>query len=308
MEHLQLHQAIGFVTPLRFPGGKRKVFPFFRDLIEHNNLVGAHYIEPFAGGAGLALSLLVSGYVKEIHLNDLDVAIYALWKTVLEEPEELCERIKAVTLDITTWKQQREVIEHPEQHSKIDVALAALFLNRTNRSGILRGGIIGGLGQSGKWRMDARFNKEGIIKRIRLIADYKDNIRIYNQDAIQFLEVLHQNIFSTEKCLVYADPPYYVKGRTLYYNYYNAEDHHRLAQAMQNLICPWVVSYDDVDDVYALYRGVSHLRYRLHYTAQTRKRGGEVMFFHGLEIPAIDQSRKRWQPMYISESSVFIQA
>ena len=308
MERLQRRQTIGFVTPLRFPGGKRKVFPFFRDVIEHNDLLDAHYVEPFAGGAGLALSLLVSRYVKVVHLNDLDVAIYAFWRTVLEEPEELCRRIEEVSVDVATWKQQREVIEYPERYSEVDMAFATLFLNRTNRSGILRGGVIGGLGQAGEWKIDARFNKDEIIRRIRLIAAYKGNIRVYSQDAIQFLEDLPQWIPLTEKCLIYADPPYYAKGHTLYYNHYSAEDHQSLAQAMQELVYPWVVSYDDVDDVYALYQSASHLRYRLHYTAQTRRRSGEVMFLHGLELPSLDQNGKRWRPMYISEPSTFIQA
>jgi len=308
MEHLQRRQAIGFVTPLRFPGGKRKIFPFFRDVIEHNGLLDAHYVEPFAGGAGLALSLLISGYVKVVHLNDFDVALYAFWKTVLEDPDELCKRTKEVPVDIATWKRQREVIEYPEQYSELDVAFATLFLNRTNRSGIMRGGVIGGLEQTGEWKVDARFNKDEIIRRIRLIATHKDNIRVYNYDAIQFLGNLPQWIPATEKCLIYADPPYYAKGHTLYYNHYDAEDHQHLAQAMQNLVYPWVVSYDDVNDVCALYPNTPHFRYQLHYTAQTRKRSGEVMFFHGLGFPSCIEKEKRWRPMYISEPSSFVRS
>jgi len=307
MERLQQrHQTIGFVTPLRYPGGKRKVFPFFRDLIEHNGLLGAHYVEPFAGGAGLALSLLISGYVKVVHLNDLDVTIYTFWKTVLEEPEELCRRIKEASVDVATWKRKREVIEHPERYSEVDVAFATLFVNRTNRSGILRGGVIGGLAQAGKWKIDVRFNHDELIRRIRRIATYKDYIGVYNQDAIQFLTDLPQWIPAAEKRLVYADPPYYAKGHTLYYNHYSAEDHVRLAQAMRELVCPWVVSYDDVDGVYNLYQGIPHLRYQLHYTAQTRRRSGEVMFLHSLVLPSLDNVR-RWRPMHVPESSPFAQ-
>jgi len=306
MEHLQRRQAIGFVTPLRYPGGKRKLFPFFRDLIEHNGLIGAHYVEPFAGGGGLALSLLISGYVEVIYLNDLDMAIYAFWKVVLEKPEELCRRVREVFIDVTTWKRQREIIEHLEQYSEVDIAFATLFLNRTNRSGILRGGIIGGLEQAGKWKMDARFNREELIRRIRRIADYKGRIRVYNQEAIQFLGDISQQALASEKCLIYADPPYYAKGHTLYYNHYQAEDHQHLAQAMQNLPCPWVVSYDDVNAVYELYQGTPYLRYQLHYTAQTRRRSGEVMFLHGLVLPPLNE--KLWRPMYVSESSTCVQA
>ncbi|HEC35170.1 MAG TPA: DNA adenine methylase [Anaerolineae bacterium] len=309
MEHLQQRrQAIGFVTPLRYPGGKRKLFPFFCDLIEHNNLSGAHYVEPFAGGAGLALSLLVSGCVKVVHLNDLDVAIYTFWKTVLEETEELCRRIEEVPIDVTTWERQREIIEQPDQHTEVDVAFATLFLNRTNRSGILRGGIIGGKEQTGKWKMDARFNREELIRRIRRISAYKDRIKVYNQEAIQFLQSISQYVPASEKSLIYADPPYYAKGHTLYYNHYRPNDHWRLAQTMRNLSCPWVVSYDDVEAVYEFYQGTYYLRYQLHYTAQTRRRSGEVMFLQGLVLPPIEEKGKWWRPMYVVGSSARVQA
>ncbi len=308
MEHLQRRQAIGFVTPLRYPGGKRKLFSFLCDLIEHNGLRGAHYVEPFAGGAGLALSLLMSDCVKVIHLNDLDVAIYTFWKVVLEAPEELCKQIRETAVDVATWERQREVIEHPDQYSAIEVAFATLFLNRTNRSGILRGGIIGGKKQDGKWKMDARFNKGELIRRIRRIALYRDRIRVYNQEAIQFLQNIFQWVPTSEKCLIYADPPYYAKGHTLYYNHYQAKDHQRLAQTMRNLACPWIISYDDVDAVYDLYQNIPYLRYQLHYTAQTRRRSGEVIFYHGLTLPPL-ANRKLWYPMYvISESSTCIKA
>lgn len=284
-----------FVTPLRFPGGKRKLFAFFHDLIAHNGLHGADYVEPFAGGAGLALSLLVSGYVKCIHLNDIDVATSTFWKVVLDAPEELCRRIEAIPVDMATWKRQREVIQNPARYADIDIALATLFLNRTNRSGILRGGPIGGLDQAGEWKINARFNKDEIVRRIRLIAAFKEKIRVYNQDAVQFLEHLPQWIPRTEKTLVYADPPYYSKGRRLYHHCYQPDDHRRLAQVIKRLPYPWVVSYDDVDEIYALYPNVPYLRYWLHYTAQVRRRGQEVMFFNNLEIPHIEQG-EFWRP------------
>ena len=296
------HQAIGFVTPLRYPGGKRKLYPFFRDLLMHNNLVGSHYIEPFAGGAGLALSLLLSGYVKVVHLNDLDVAIYTFWKTVLEHTEDLCKRIETIPLDIATWEHQREVIKHPERYTEIEVALATLFLNRTNHSGILRGGVIGGKEQAGKWKMDARFNRGELMRRIRRIASYKDKIGVYNYEALEFLQHISSSEPASKKMIIYADPPYYAKGHTLYYNHYQHSNHQRLGEVMRELPFPWVISYDDVKPVYEFYRDMPYLRYQLYYTAQSRRRSGEVMFFQNLEIPPVEDKR-RWHPMYVLEFS-----
>jgi len=290
---------LGFVTPLRYPGGKRKLLNFFSSLIKENDLFGVNYVEPFAGGAGLALSLLMLGYVKTIYLNDLDFAIYTFWKIVIEQPDKLCGKIEEAPVVPSFWIQQRDILKDPKQHNELDVAFATLYLNRTNRSGILRGGPIGGLQQKGKWKMDARFNKKELINRIQKISKFRDKIKVSNQEATDFLLRIAQKIPNARDRLIYADPPYFTKGKRLYFNSYSLQDHRRLAEILRKLSGPRLVSYDEAPSVYALYQGVPFLRYQLHYTAQARQRSGEVMFFWDLNIPPLSNARS-WHPMLLS--------
>ena len=69
-----------YKTPLRYPGGKQRLAPFIRELLTANNLLGTEYAEPYAGGAGIAMELLINGEVSRIHLNDKDYAVYCFWR------------------------------------------------------------------------------------------------------------------------------------------------------------------------------------------------------------------------------------
>jgi DNA adenine methylase len=274
------------LSPLRYPGGKAKLANFAHDLIVTNGLSDGHYVEPYAGGASVALSLLINEYISHVHLNDLDRSIFAFWHSVLNDPDVLCQRIKTATLSTTAWKRQRGVQVSSNKSSLSKLGFSTLYLNRTNRSGIINsGGIIGGAAQRGKWKLDARFYKDTLIRRIQAIAAYRDRITLSNLDAATFLERLIPML--PPKTLLYLDPPYYVKGkRRLYANYYEHSDHARIAHLLANCKLPWIVSYDDVKEIRSLYRGHRHLKYRLQYTAHERYEGSEVMFFsHNLALP-----------------------
>lgn len=274
-----------YFTPLRYPGGKAKIAPFFRALIESNSLADGEYVEPYCGGAGIALDLLFHEYVSRVHLNDVDRMVNLFWNVVLADTESLCRRIRDTKLSVTTWKRQREIIRNPAGKSEIDCAFAFLLLNRTNRSGIIRGGVIGGLDQSGPWKIDARFNGPELIRRIKKIARYRERIVVTCTDAMKFLKI-SQRTFG-EKALVYLDPPYFQSGRRLYTNSYDKTDHAHLAKmVLKRLRRNWVVSYDNVAEILRLYRGVRRRVYSLSYSAAEKKRGNEVMFFSAdLTIP-----------------------
>lgn len=212
-----------FSTPLRYPGGKGKLTNYLVKLIDINMLDGCEYVEPYAGGAGVAINLLLSNKASNIHLNDLNNAIYCFWKSVLDDTEHLCYLIENTSVNMDEWYKNKEIINNQDQHSSIEIGFATFFLNRTNRSGILLGGVIGGKEQLGKWKLDARFNKGNLISRINKISECKKNIHLYNQDAKEFLS----STVSTfpKNTLIYLDPPYYVKGKGLYQNHYRHDDH-----------------------------------------------------------------------------------
>ena len=216
---------MAFTSPLRYPGGKLRIAGFIQAICDCNDLHNC-YIEPFAGGASIALNLLLYGTVDKVVLNDKDKSIYAFWYSILFHTDELCSLIQNCPIDIDTWHEQKSIQNNKEYESLLSLGFSTLYLNRTNRSGILSAGVIGGLRQAGIYKMDCRFNKDVIIKKISSIAKFKEHIALYNLDAIDLLDLMRAQ--SNEHNLFYLDPPYYEKGSCLYMNHYNHSDHERL--------------------------------------------------------------------------------
>lgn len=266
-----------FSTPLRYPGGKGKFSNFVKQVFETNDLLDGHYVEPFAGGAGVALDLLFNEFASHIHINDLDPAVYSFWKAATEKTEDLCKVIHDTPVTIENWHRQKAVLNNLSAYSTLEVAFATFFLNRTNRSGILKAGVIGGKEQSGKWKLDVRFNKDDLTRRIQMIGRYKNRIHVYNKDAVDLLTTVVPEL--PKKTLVYLDPPYYVKGQGLYRNFYRHDDHVEIARTLSSVSHPWIVSYDNVPQIKEIYSSYRTDEYFLSYTAQEKKKGAEVMIY-----------------------------
>jgi len=273
-----------FYSPLRYPGGKAKLARYFKNLILQNNLKRGTYIEIYAGGASIALSLLIENYVSKIIINDNDKSIYTLWYSILNHPRALCNLIKRTPLTIDVWKKQKEIQKNKEKldlnkkQNILKLGFSTLFLNRTNRSGIINAGVIGGLNQNGKWKIDARFNKENLIKKIKLISRYKNKIKLYNLDAIKLINKIKNRV--PKKTLIYLDPPYYCKGKELYMNYYDYENHKQIAETIKGLTnVKWVLTYDDVGPINSLYRGFDNYSYLLNYSVANSGKGKELIIF-----------------------------
>jgi DNA adenine methylase len=265
-------------SPLRYPGGKSSLSGFMRCVFAMNDLCDGEYAEPYCGGAGVALNLLINEFVSKIHLNDVDPAIHAFWWSVLNNTDALCRRIVNVKLSIATWRRQHSIMERPSEHSAEELGFAAFFMNRVNRSGILAAGPIGGFAQLGEWGMDARFNRRVLCRLIETVATFKDRISLTKLDAIDFISRKASKM--GRRSLIYFDPPYVVKGKRLYKNSYTSEDHTRIADAVRGLTQPnWIVSYDDVPLINDLYSGFRSSTYQINYSANYRSAGGEVMFF-----------------------------
>ncbi|PTP58784.1 DNA methyltransferase [Vibrio splendidus] len=269
---------MAFYTPLRYPGGKGKLAYYLKALIEENNLHDGHYVEPFAGGAGVALELMFEEYVRHIHINDLDVAIYSFWFSVINHTEELCALINDTPVTIEEWHRQKAILADEENQSPLSLGFATFFLNRTNRSGILKAGVIGGKAQAGQWKLNVRFNKQELTRRIQRIADYRDRINVYNLDTAHMLETELAQL--PRDTLIYLDPPYYMKGQGLYRNFYNHDNHVQIREILDTITDkPWIVSYDnasEIDEIYSAYR--KH-NFDLQYTAQTKRVGSETMIY-----------------------------
>lgn len=288
-------------SPLRYPGGKSKIAPLIRLIIQNNQEQNITYIEPFAGGAGVALDLLLSGAVKQIVINDYDKAIYSFWRSLKESPQDLIDRIQNIPLTIDEWRHQKEIYNTQNKIYSVDLGFAAFYLNRTNRSGILTAGPIGGYKQTGNYLMDARYNRAILIQRIEEIVKYRKQIAIYNKDIRSFINnIIPRYPISS---FVYFDPPYYVNGQRLYKNALSPSDHSKIASSIiNNVNCQWIITYDDVPELRAIYTGFPQRRYTLNYSAANKGKGTELMIFKSEKlIPASEEIQACMPEFHLSK-------
>lgn len=279
------------MSPLRYPGGKTRIYPFVKSLLEINQMDNIVYVEPFAGGAGLALKLMLTDAVSKICINDNDPAIHAFWFSVLYHPIEFCEKINKTAITVEEWKKQRDIYSLSDKDDVLSLGFSAFYLNRTNISGIITGGVIGGLQQTGNNKLDARFTKKSLIEKIKIIAEHKDHILLSNKDAKDFLKSEFLN--ETKNVFVYLDPPYVNKGAQLYKNSFTDEDHRTLAEIVIQSRFPWIVTYDVCDLVKNLYAGFRWGFLDMNYSANGNRKAKEYIFFsdHLCRIPDITACR-----------------
>ena len=276
-------------TPLRYPGGKQKVAPFIAEILVANGLTGCNYVEPYAGGAGVALDLLFSGMASQIHLNDSCRSLYAFWWSILNETDEFCRRIIDTPLTVKEWRRQREILRNEEEHDLLDLGYSFFYLNRCNRSGILHAGVIGGLQQTGRWKIDARFPRVELVRRVKMIGEKRNSIIVKNWDAEKFILEYIKTL--PRKTLVYCDPPYFRQADRLYLNHYQPDDHERIAKLIQTrLKRPWIISYDNAPEIIEYYQQRRQFCYQLQYNAGLAYQGTEVFFFSDkLRLPQQSQ-------------------
>lgn len=261
-------------TPIRYPGGKSKLYPLVSTVIEENGFAGCTYAEAYCGGAGLAIKLLLKNQVSKIVLNDIDPAVYSMWDAIVNHAEELCSFLCNVPLNIDEWKSRKSFFDSAKRPS-LELGKTALFLNRTNRSGILRGGPIGGMSQTGKYRLDARFNRKNLCEKVVAIANRASDIEIYNEDAVDFID--HKLSQKKEGLFANFDPPYVLKGPGLYENHYTDEDHKNVAAKIASCSFAWMVTYDSSPLIERLYSNFSMYEVNVGYSAASTKMGKEVL-------------------------------
>ena len=251
-------------SPLRYPGGKYKLYNYVEALVKVNGCTT--YIEPFCGGTAIALELLFNDVVKRVVINDFDYTIFCFWNSVLNYTDDFIDLIQNTNITIA-------------QHNLLEIGFSTFFLNRTNRSGIIdKAGPIGGKKQTGNYSIDCRFNKNKLIDQVRKISLYKDKIQLCNMEAMDFVD---QVILDTRNSFTFFDPPYYSKGPGLYTNFYIHGDHVNLANHITNKLKrrKWIVTYDNVNEIKNMYAKVDRIEFELQYTLQEKKSASEVMFF-----------------------------
>lgn len=276
-------------SPLRYPGGKSALAGLLREIRRLNGLGALATAEPFAGGAGASLALLYSEATHEIHVNDADPAIRDFWWSVVHQSKRFLETLKKRRVSMAEWRRQREIYRSTARVSRLRRGFAAFYLNRCNRSGIImNGGPIGGVCQLGHWKLDARFNKEDLQRRCEKLAEYRSRIHVSGRDGIDFIAGLEAST-----TFFFVDPPYFVKGKTLYLSALNEQYHEALAKRLKGMKHEaWVLTYDDCPEVRRMYSRWATVRpFSLRYAAAERRGGKEVLIApRWMRLPTWQQS------------------
>lgn len=275
------------ISPLRYPGGKALMTAYVSGVMEENLLSGCTLYEPYAGGASVSLELLRLGFVAHAVLVERDPLVYAFWWCVFHQPEALCAAIAACPVTIETWQtlQPTREVDDPSacDYSLLQLGVAGLFFNRTNFSGIIGAGPIGGESQTSDYKIDCRFSKDKMIARIQALTRFSNQVNIHFGDAIEFLKANARKI-SSDFSFVYIDPPYYLQGKKLYRHFYTDADHLALANFIGAQGYPWLLSYDDHPRIRELYAHNQMQPIYLDYKVKTNRTAQELVISN-LHIP-----------------------
>lgn len=285
-------------SPLRYPGGKTCMLGAVSRILRGNKLERGHYAEPYAGGCGLALALLYGGFVSDIHVNDIDRPVWSFWDAVLNHTEEFIKLMEKTPVTLKEWRRQQRILKSDETADAMTLGFAAFFLNRTNRSGIIKNaGVIGGLAQDGTYTIDCRFNKEELARRIRRVSKYRGRINLYRKDAIKFIDHVEKRL--PQSTFLYIDPPYFHKGSTLYTSFYKRADHEKVADRILKLKSPWILTYDSCEEIRDLYAARRQFQFSLNYSLQSKRLGTELLIASkGLRIPDDFRASQVHRPQY----------
>ena len=266
-----------FISPLRYPGGKARLAPYISKLISSQKPRPRVYAEAFAGGAGAALKLLTDEDVDEIVINDLDPGIAAFWRSVFHSADELIESINHAEINIRAWREAKNIYDNPEKFSDLDLGFATFFLNRCNRSGILTARPIGGMDQTGKWKIDARFNRLALAERVRFLSNYSSRVTVEEKDARAFISSIERH---GKNVFLYVDPPYIAQGDDLYLDALTMSDHEEISTQLKGSSLRWLVTYDTDERITGgLYGEHRIAEFMIAHTAHRQHVGTEFMVF-----------------------------
>lgn len=274
-------KKLNHISPLRFPGGKTKLYPIFTELCEKRKI--ENFYEVFAGGAGLGLKLLVNGKIKKLFLNDLDIGVWAFWFLLKHNPNFLIKKIKKTKITIKEWhtqkrkfQQQKDFWEHTPDINLLGWAF--FFLNRTCFSGLITGGPIGGYEQTGKEKIDSRFRVQKIIEKIDFLKPFLSKIEISQYPFEKFINQSKES--KSEKDFFYFDPPYFKKSKGLYKTLFSHKEHITLSKLIKEKFRKnWAVSYDNDPFIKYLYDGFSRFQKTNFNSAITKKTSPEILIF-----------------------------
>ncbi|RMH45508.1 MAG: DNA adenine methylase [Gammaproteobacteria bacterium] len=292
------------LSPLRYPGSKKRLSDYICDTLLQNNFTPSLYVEPFVGGGSVFLKLLQEDLIEKAVLIDRDPWVASFWRTVFWDTDWLLKQIEEAVVTLGEW----ERLKNGNPKTTRERAWTCLFLNRTSFSGILEktAGPLGGKSQKGRYKIDCRFPRETLISRIKNISKYREKVFAildlsWNDGLVWINNKQKKGVLPSDRVFYYFDPPFFNKASALYRYYFNNGDHRRLRDALLQLTDKWILSYDSAEEVEELYG--TALRHRTNgakkhsietlYSASTmqeRKKGKEVILSNFEYLPPLERS------------------
>lgn len=227
-------------SPFRYPGGKTWFVPYLRDWLASKPQPPSRFIEPFAGGAIVSLTVGVERLARHVIFSEIDPGVAAVWKVILNgQSEWLANRILCFEV---TEENVRKVLEQKPTKLR-DIAFQTILRNRVQRGGIMAPGA--GLvktGENGRG-IRSRWYPETLARRIKEINQSKDRFTFQQTDAF---ELIREHEEDADACF-YIDPPYTVAAKRLYVAW--QVDHEKLFASLQKCKGDFLMSYDNTQEV-----------------------------------------------------------
>lgn len=284
-------------TPLRYPGGKAWLAHYVEKFISFNKLEVDTLVEPFAGGAAVSITLLQKSIIEQAYISEIDPLIVAFWEATLNRTEELIEIVLSMSVDLETWHYMRGYLQEKSTTNLdvVELAAAFLFLNRTSYSGIIKAGPLGGKDQRSRYKINCRFNKPRIAKKIEAIGELKGRLNVIKSDGLELMEKMASSRF--ESIVFYVDPPYYGAGKDLYRHYFTDKEHIELSVFLESVDKPWLLSYDNADFIKELYKHKTKSPIYTDYQSGHFKKGVKELLISNYLIPPLapEVTLSKWQ-------------
>ena len=273
------------VTPLRYPGGKTWLLDYVKAFARFHKLSSTTIVEPYGGSASISVGLIRSQLVTDATVCERDPLIVAFWNVAIHRNEELIEYLSSLEINMETWYGLRRYLdlEKTNLQNELEAAGAFLFFNRTNYSGIIKGGPLGGKKQLSKYKLNCRFNKGRIADKIRSLKALEDKLKIIQIDGLEYMK--NHALQSPDNVFFYVDPPYYGAGKDLYRFYFTDFDHQQLSAFLTGTEIPWLLSYDDAEFIRNLYQKKSNLPVYTDYQSGHLRRGVKELLISNYVIP-----------------------
>ena len=279
------------ISPLRYAGSKRKLFNYLERVSSHNNLSPQILIEPFVGGGNVFLNFLSRHERGKAIIADKDELVYSFWKTLFDEPDYLIRFIRRARVNLKTFDKYRYISSHTAEFNRKKLAEACLFLNRTSFSGILNdsAGPIGGRQQKSIYKIDCRFGRKNLIKKIKDISVFKKRVIVLPYDWENTLRyVAGRDKYKNTSLLYYFDPPFYKKADQLYRYHFDSVGHKNLRDKLIKLKQPWILSYDRAKEIQNLYSAFTRINVSMPYSINSpAKRLEKEFIITPLKLPRI---------------------